>query len=418
MSRKEEDKYLWLRGEIYWYKRRTPKELLDRLHGQKHLTQSLKTSDIREARIKRDILEGELAKRLFDAANPDRYRFLDLVDEMSELRERDPEHWDDPLDLRELDRKGEHILLDAHATVSGCKDMHHKYGVTLREALKSWVRKFTNSRSNDAINKTKSSAEGFLKFLDMYDVQLSAITKRDVHDYIEVLEAKYAKQTVQGKISRLRSIWSYSETLGEVSGESPFNGHVYTGSDETNKKTPFTAEELAWLKANIALDDPAKRLLFELGVFTGCRLSELCNLKVKDLELADDIYTIFIEKGKTPAATRLVPLTENLGHRLQTLCDYKEPDDLILGIEDSAAASRWFSRIKTQNITKDSAKCFHSLRGMFATALQRAGVEELKAAALLGHERGSTMSYGYYSTGYQRKQLKEAYDKGVSELLW
>jgi hypothetical protein len=55
---------------------------------------------------------------------------------------------------------------------------------------------------------------------------------------------------------------------------------------------------------------------------------------------------------------------------------------------------------------------------MFSTAMQQSGVDELKAAAILGHKRGNTMTYGYYSRGYELQQLKEAYDQCVERIIW
>ena len=158
-------------------------------------------------------------------------------------------------------------------------------------------------------------------------------------------------------------------------------------------------------------------LLVELGAFTGCRISELCNLLAKHVINQDDIVAIFIEKGKTDAATRIVPLTTALGERINVLTESKNDDDLLLGLEGKAM-SRWFSRIKTVQISTNTAKSFHSFRVMFSTAMQRANVDELKAAAILGHKRGSTMTYGYYSDGYTLRQLKEAYDLCVEWILW
>jgi|TARA_B100000700_G_scaffold329039_2_gene448993 integrase len=129
------------------------------------------------------------------------------------------------------------------------------------------------------------------------------------------------------------------------------------GSEGHNQYQPFTVEEMAWIRTNIAVDDPKMRLLLELGVFTGCRISELCNLT---------------------------------------------PERII----------------QRESISTDSAKCFHSFRVMFATPMQQAEVDELKAAAILGHKRGNTMTYGYYSKGYELRQLKDAYDKCVERLIW
>lgn len=131
----------------------------------------------------------------------------------------------------------------------------------------------------------------------------------------------------------------------------------------------------------------------------------------------DNIVAIYVEKGKTDAATRIVPLTNELGERISALVESKSDDDLLLGL-DGKAMSRWFSRIKTTNISTDTTKSFHSFRVMFSTAMQRSEVIELKTAAILGHARGNTMTYGYYSDSYTLPQLKEAYDQCVEHIIW
>ncbi len=49
-----DQKYLKKRGNIWWYQRRIPKELLDQFDGQTAISKSLKTVDIHEARLRRD----------------------------------------------------------------------------------------------------------------------------------------------------------------------------------------------------------------------------------------------------------------------------------------------------------------------------------------------------------------------------
>lgn len=132
-------------------------------------------------------------------------------------------------------------------------------------------------------------------------------------------------------------------------------------------------------------------MLVELAVFTGCRISELCNLTPEHVINRGGVSAIFIEEGKTSAATRLVHVTDVLGERLKELAAMINPRERLFGIEGKNA-SRWFSQIKTEHVSTDSAKSFHSFRVMFATAMQQAEVEELKAAAIIGHKRGSTMT--------------------------
>ena len=53
----------------------------------------------------------------------------------------------------------------------------------------------------------------------------------------------------------------------------------------------------------------------------------------------------------------------------------------------------------------------YSLRVHFATAAQRAEVREDIAAQIVGHSNAKTLTFGYYSKGYEPSTLKENYDK-------
>jgi integrase len=393
-----------------------PAQLKHKFPNQTIISESLETGDIREARRQRDIINGRLQEQQSIAPPSNRYRFYELVRTLSEDKAKHPYSWDDPYDYDKI-AKSDETLLHALTTVNGRKDQSIRYRITLNEALSLWVQQYQQSKTKDTVSKIKRAVSDFLNYLSLIDIQLVEIGKRQVHDYINLMQKTYAKTTVQGHISRLRSIWSYCDRIGEVSGASPFDGHVYVGGNSVQKKQPFSISEIEWIKTNVATDDPMKRLLVELGVFTGCRISELCSLRCKDVIVDGDITAVFIEQGKTDAATRTIPLTSQLGNRVKSLAANKEGEMLLLEVE-TKDMSRWFSRIKTEYISTDSTKCFHSFRVMFSTAMQQAGVDELKAAAILGHKRGNTMTYGYYSRGYDLQQLKEAYDQCVECIIW
>lgn len=409
--------HLKLRGNVWWYQRRIPKDLLDQFNGRTTISESLGTGDIREARLHRDILNGKLQERKFNAPNTNRHKFLELVQSMSEDKERFPAYWDEHYDLDKAKRDGNVEFLHAYTTVNGRKDHRSKYKITLKEALTNWSRKKRQVNSTDTINRTNKSVERFLKHVKVFDIQLEDISKKHVHDYIELLLITHTRSTAMGYISRLRSIWRYCDQLGEVTTACPFDGHSFAGGAKPIKKKSFTAQEISRIKELIAGEDPIKQLLVELGAYTGCRISELCNVKVKHLIEEGDLVAIYISRGKSNAATRVVPLTHGLGERLKALKESKAENDLLLGLKGKAM-SNWFSLIKTVNISTDEAKCYHSFRVMFATAMQRSGVIEGKAAAILGHERGTTMSYDYYSDGYLLPQLQEAYNQCAEQIIW
>lgn len=416
-----DNKHLKLRGNVWWYQRRTPKDLLEQYSGKTSISESLGTGDIREARRKRDIINGKLEEKRLNNPNPARHRFHQLIKSMSEDKTNFPETWDEHYDLDRLSKDKDDVFIHAYTTITGRKDHNYRYRVTLKEALKNWTNQYKQLKTKGTLLKVAGATKSFLKHINRFDIQLEEITKSQVNEFIADLQTRYAKTTVTGVISRLRTLWSYCDALGEIqSKNSPFDNNIYAPSEAVNKKQPFTPNEMEQIKSKIEASNTNEQLLVELGVFTGCRISELCNLRAKDIVYNEEheIVAIHIEKGKTEAATRTIPLTNELGARVRSIAESKNDDELLLGFENSADMSRWFSNIKTKHVSTDTAKCFHSFRVMFATALQQAGVDELRAAALLGHKRGNTMSYGYYSRGYSLQQLKEAYDLAITKIAW
>ncbi|OUS09167.1 integrase [Gammaproteobacteria bacterium 42_54_T18] len=410
-------KHLKLRGNVWWYQRRIPKDLLDQFNGETTISESLGTGDVRDARLQRDIINGKLQERKFNAPNVGRHKFLTFVQEMTTRKEEDPIYWDEPYDFDRAERDNNIELIHAYTTVNGRKDQSHKYGVTLKEALYNWSNQKRSAVSSDSRKKARKSIDEFLKYLTLSDIQLEDITKKQVYGYIGLLLNKKATSTARGYISRLRTIWNYCEQLSEVNTPNPFDGHSFKGGTEKEKRLPFDAQEIRQIRELISDEVLEHKLLVELAVFTGCRISELCNLRAKHVTYEQEIHAIFIEKGKTSAATRVIPLANELGGRLQTLAQTKDENELLLGL-DGKKMSRWFSRIKVAHISTDSSKSFHSFRRMFSTAMQRSGVSEPDAAGILGHARGNYMTYGYYSDGYTLPELKAFYDQAFEYIIW
>jgi len=392
MTKKTDTKPLKLRGNIWWYQRRTFKHLTNQYPNQPFIQISLDTADIRQARRKRDILNGELeSKALRCSSSAESAQFREIVREMRRDQKNYPEKWDLGIYPEKLESQGRKVELEAYMTVTGAKDFSTKYKLRMSEALKMW---------QDDWGKG--------------DIAVEDISKKMVYQYIKHLEKTYKKATVQAKISRLKVVWDFSETMEEVSGVNPFTDHKYSSAEEhqTEKREPFTKEEVAKIRSH-SWEKPVYSFLVDLGIYSGCRISELCNLKKKHVVVDDGIIAINIEKCKTKAATRIVPLPEAIGKRLLAHIENKEDDDFIIGI-GSKTARRTFSNFKVKHVTDNKFKGFHSLRHIYITVMERAGIEENVTAQIVGHERGKTMSYGYYSKGHELKKLKETVDEMIN----
>jgi len=372
------NKHLKLHHDTWVYCRRVPKGLQHLYPSKTHITQSLGTSSVKLARIKRDRINGELAAQAQGAYSEDRIQFKAYSEQVKPYAEalKNPSF---PLDMDDFLPRNDIAKAAYRQEVYG--EMQHAYTYTLKEALNSLLGR-SNTSSPETLSKLQSSINRFLLYLKTPDIPLREIHKKQVVEYIEHLGHEYAHGTISGHLSRLRSVWGHAYKLGEIETKtSPFCDHdlsQYRGEGSKQKQL-FSSNQLKV----ILKDSPVLvKSLAKLALFTGARISELCRAHEETIE---GVRCMIITKGKTAAAKRLVPLPPQVQ-------DIRLP----LGLE-AKTAGRIFSHFKVDKITKDSSRSFHSLRAHYSTAAQRAGIKEFDAAKLIGHQSGQTMSYGYYA---------------------
>ena len=155
--------------------------------------------------------------------------------------------------------------------------------------------------------------------------------------------------------------------------------------------------------------------LIMLGLYTGARIEELCQLRVEDVVVEDKCRALRITKSKTQAGTRLVPIHPSISDLVDKLVTTSRDDFLIFSKsknqydERSTGLSRRFGRLKS-SLGYGPALVFHSLRKTVTTKLEQAGVPEGVAADIVGHEK-QTITYGLYSGGTSMAQKMEAITK-------
>ncbi len=162
-----------------------------------------------------------------------------------------------------------------------------------------------------------------------------------------------------------------------------------------------------------------------LGLYTGARINELCQLYTDNIKQIDGVWCISInadrpdQKLKTKAAFRNIPIHSKL-IKLGFI-DYVK--SLPLGLvfptlkylpEDGYGKypSKWFSIQRDKVLNKDERykKTFHSFRHTVANEFKQMGVEYSPASYLLGHT-DETMTYGRYGKDYKPKLLQEVIEK-------
>lgn len=155
----------------------------------------------------------------------------------------------------------------------------------------------------------------------------------------------------------------------------------------------LSRQELARLFA-VACHLKARTFLM-VAYGTGLRLSEVCHLRVDDIDSHADRMCVRVRQGKG-GKDRYVPLEEDTLKTLRTWWHIARPRSWIFGGTDdptqplyAKTAQRWYrSACARAGITKRGG--IHSLRHAYATHLLEAGVDLYSLQQWLGHNHVST----------------------------
>ncbi|MCX0421872.1 site-specific integrase [Aeromonas veronii] len=279
----------------------------------------------------------------------------------------------------------------------------------LKEKALSWAPK--------ELSNQKNYIGSFIKALG--DRPAADYAKADVVKFKEdLLNSGKSPTTINKYLQKLSLLfnWLANHQDGVINH---FAGLKLQRAKEVNSRSGYTAEErrkfIGWAKQQ----EPHRRWIALLGLFTGARANEICQLYADDVQQVDGIWCLNIRSGrpdqklKTANSARLVPLHRHLlqsgfiefvkgraGGRLFTELPHRQDGYSHLW-------GQWFSRHRP--VDKD----FHSLRHTVGTALKDHGVPLQYAAAILGHTNGA-ISYDRYGGDVSLEKLKEVMDAALS----
>ena len=319
------NKYLKKRAnrDVWMFSMRIPKTIQHLYEGKAVYTKSLQTACVKTARLRRDSLLATISQQKEQAIDGGRTTFISFYNTLTEAKANygGSDHYApyNQLDTSALVGTEDHpeIQRDAKQAVNlGVIPVEYSY--TLKEAMNDWLSK--NQRKNkDTLSKVKSNTERFLRHCNKHDMPLMTIERSTVVSFIEELINEYSPSTVNGYISRLKTIYKHAWSMARIDKkDNPFEDHSlahYGKQTTTAKKQLFKREQVQKVVEWSATEGGNTNLLVQLGLFTGCRIGELCNLKGEDVHTEGDLMALYIRKGKTTAAQRTVPLPKRL-HQL------------------------------------------------------------------------------------------------------
>lgn len=237
----------------------------------------------------------------------------------------------------------------------------------------------------------------------------------------------------------LNSIFDFAKSIGDypdIDAPSRLHNLIDKNTKKEKPRNPFTKDELKKIfdPENLPINGHPEQFFAPLiGLFTGARISEICQLHRIDIGKSDDFYTLSIndedlKKVKSEASKRVIPLHPiliEIGF-IEYLEDMQKFGNFIFptvkpdkyGYYGKEPGRRWATYLDKIGIT-DPTKVFHSFRSTTNIKLMDNGIEEEKRCAFIGHDHNTVNSkiYGHKGNADRSKfEPKFLFDLIVPQL--
>ncbi|WP_371337538.1 tyrosine-type recombinase/integrase [Klebsiella variicola] len=285
---------------------------------------------------------------------------------------------------------------------------------TLIEIRDRYADQYKDRRSFSTLAKSARSVEVFLKHLECADIKITKIRRSQVALFAMRHIEKKADQTVQNWLTCLGSLYEFARRVhDDIPPDNPFHGHNLEARATIESYQPFTSDQMQKL---LDAAEPEIRNIIMMGLFSGCRLDELASLKKSEIQTVEGVRCFYISKSKTKAGIRYVPIHSKLSlivdeYLSHSYGEYLFPQANKINRADGKKGpfySQAFTRLRRRVLpTATDRQCFHSLRGMFITCLDRAGVSETRIGSITGHteQKAKTEAFRTYSQGASMEEL-------------
>ena len=416
----KQNSYLEKQHNTYFVVLRVPVGLQRYFQGKTRFSATLKTSSLGEAnRLKWPYIEGwkaniELARRTLNGDVPTnvaeqaaRYT-LWLQGHQNGPEEAKSELFDvlDETVWRDYERRdGDNPTQRQDTTNQEKEEAYLAYSMALKEWTGGYVEEYL--KQYEVEDKTKDEGRRALKlFYDRFP-HLEEITRHAVEDWVEEMLQSRSRPTIKKRIGFIRGYWEWCShrKQGYFPSGNPFEkdplpqasrGKKATTQRAQSKRPAFTRHDY-WKFLDAAKGQEMQDFI-KIAAHTGCRISEIMHFKLKDV--THDRFTV--EDAKSESGWREIPIHNDIRPVVERLATHSKDGFLFTdqtpdryGKRTARMGKRFVRLIKRVGSYKNGVGA-HSFRRALATMMQENGVEEFKAASIIGHEVG-TMTYGVYA---------------------
>lgn len=275
--------------------------------------------------------------------------------------------------------------------------------------------------SNHTVINYRNDLNSFFTFLKKEGISsFSDVDFKTIRMYLSYLyEQKYSKNTVSRHISCLRSFYKFLLKENVVTK----NPMIFISNPKKDKRLPkFLYESEVETILNIPDKTNPKGIreavILEFLYSTGVRVSELCNVKLKDISFYDNRVKIMGKGEKERYVLFGSKLKEILNLYLETSRPFFEKnknDYLLLNDSGNQMHDRRVRSIIDNILKKAEVKMHispHTLRHSFATHMLNNGADLRTVQELLGHEDLSTTQiYTHISNERLRKVYLDSHPR-------
>jgi integrase/recombinase XerC len=259
--------------------------------------------------------------------------------------------------------------------------------------------------------------EQFIKFL-FSEFQINSVKKVNfqfVRSWIaNLLNNNISARSVNRKITTLKTYFRFliKEDIIELS---PMQKII---SPKTPKRLAVFVEEIKMEELFNEIDfgegflAQRDRFILELFYFTGIRLSELINLKNKDIDYSNSTILVLGKRNKE----RLIPLTSPILANIKQLSSLNKSEFLFITEKGQQISAKQVYRLVNKYlsmVTSLDKKSPHILRHTFATHMLNNGADINAIKEILGHTSlNATQRYTHNTIEKLKTVYKQAHPRG------
>lgn len=275
--------------------------------------------------------------------------------------------------------------------------------------------KIERKYSDKTILSYKDDLIEYNEFLGNNFTNILNIDINIVNNYMKYLyERKITKSSISRKLSSIRGLYNYL-VREEIIKENYFN-KISNPKRELYLPKFLKDEELDKIFSVCNFNNPTEErdtLIIELLYATGVRVSELVNIKIKDINRKEKLIKVLGKGNKERIVIYNNHTKKALDAYLKDGYNYfnkKSSEYLILNKNGNKLSERYIREIINKKVSQASLDIKispHTLRHTFATDILENGADLMTVKELLGHESLNTTSIYTHITN---EQIKKTYN--------